>query len=129
MTMLTNEEATPKAPEKLYDNHCGAADAPRHVHLEIEVGPTSALIHSRLRESVGTGQNRAVTFRANNPCSVKFDDEVVFGMAEQSLQAGKIEVLGIDDDVHGRSTECAILPDNTWKMRIPQQTPPRIDVP
>ena len=119
-----------------YPTECKKVDAPKNLHLEIDVGDEMAYVHCQEKEHVGEHRNRKVTFRANRDCTLEFDrgDEVFKNKEKElELKGGKEETLFIEDNVeqNGKvSTLCAVRPkDDTRVPPMEHKSPPRIVVP
>lgn len=68
------------------------------IDIDINMSKLTALIHSREEESVGTGTQRSVTFRADHDCLLKFSNLAVFNVASVPLIKNKQTVLKVKDD-------------------------------
>ena len=117
-----------------YETVFKKVDAPRNLHLEIDVRDEMAYVYCQEAEHVGKHKNRKVTFLANRACLLEFDGgDKVFGQTELKLEAGREETLLVRDNVGQNGevwTHCAVKPRGG--TRIPpteHKSPPRIVVP
>ncbi len=119
-----------------YATECRKMDAPKNLHLEIEVGDDVAHVYCQEEEHVGKHRNRKVTFRADRDCTLEFPDgDQVFEHKEKMLRLkrGIEEKLLIEDNVERNgevSTLCMVRPiDDTRVPPTEHRSPPRIVVP
>jgi hypothetical protein len=119
-----------------YPTECMKKDAPKNLHLEIEVGENTAYVYCQEKEHVGNHRNRKVTFRADKACTLEFPDgDKVFEQKNKKLELneGEEKTLFIKDKVEQNgevSTLCMVRPkDDTRVPPTEHRSPPRIVVP
>jgi len=69
------------------------------IDIDVNLSKSTALIHSQEAESVGTGRQRMVTFRADHDCLMRFSNPAVFNLGSIPLNANKQTVLPVKDEI------------------------------
>ncbi len=69
------------------------------IDIDINLGKSTALIHSRQEESVGLHKQRTVTFRADHDCLLKFSNPTVFNKGSIPLIAYRQTSLEVRDEI------------------------------
>ena len=67
------------------------------IDIDVNLSKLTALVHSQMREAVGTHKRRKVTFRADHDCVLVFSNKAVFDVESVQLIAYKEVTLQIKD--------------------------------